>query len=179
MLFDLVDKDNLRFYVDMIPKPVRTLLDKPGMITVGVCDEAKDGVDAAGVMMITLAKPDKVGVVWIYVSPGYRDYDFGTMLLSQAFALAKEQKRSGVEIHLPSDESEGFFTARGFLRKNDENDTTGAIVLYADVNAFKHAEEAVAESEKWEDECFKKEQDFPKNLRVVSVEYYGGEVVDF
>ena len=178
MLFDLVDKENINFYVDMIPKPVRTLLDKPGMITVGVCDEAKDGVTAAGVMILSLSKPDRVGLVWIYVSPEYRDYDFGTMLLSQAFALAKKQKRSGVETRLLSDESEGFFTARGFLRQSDEEESTGAIVLFADAKAFDRAEAAVEECEKWEEECIKNEQEIPKNFRVVSVEYFGGETVE-
>lgn len=172
MLFDLVEKKNMHYYMDMVPERMRTLLIEPDMVAVGVCDDAEDGALAVGILLVSVANPKQISVEWIYVLPSYRSYDFGTMLLYQAFDLAKEMKRETVCVRLTDPEVENFFLARGFVRRGTPADQE--ILLVADADAMKSAEASVEAAEAWEAEQEEKEIHFPKRFRVKSVEYFSG-----
>ena len=178
MLYDLINKTNRQFYIDMVPEQLQDFYNTPGVIGVGCCEEDETGkVTATGVMLLDVSDPDVVGINWLYVSPEYRGEDCGTLLLKQAFDLAKQMNRSGVTLRLEGEGVESYFTLRGFVRAGDPEEEDGTITLIADTDAMKRAEAAGEDAESWEDEAAATDEHFPKRFRVKSIEYMSGEIV--
>lgn len=130
MLYDVLTKEKVTFFEDMIPEEVRPLLGLPGTLAVGASlpvpkkQEESDGemeAEPVGLLLLSTAQRGRIEVLWLYVEEEYREREIGTELLSVAFELAKQMDRSLAAIveNAPEDGSfdgtSAFLFDRGFI----------------------------------------------------------------
>ncbi len=127
MRFDIINEDDLSYYEDLIPIVYRNYLELPAEIVVGAAEEDGEGsYFACGVMILSVADPSVIELRWLQVHPDYREREIGTLLLEQAFSLAKKMNSQRIVIRIPEinedsimfDDRSAFFVMRGFVRKS-------------------------------------------------------------
>lgn len=126
MLFALLDEEKSDTYKVLIPEHLRDYLSFKHEIAVGAYFEDEDGENPIGLILMNLRQEPYVTIDWIQVLPEYRDFETGTCLLEQAFALAKKMglrvraEIPEVEERPESDDRASFFLQRGFTDSEKE-----------------------------------------------------------
>ncbi len=126
MLFDLITEENANYYRKLIPDIFVNRMFWPGAVCVGAAMElpGTGKSEPAGVLLLNIAKKDCLRIDFLQVNPDYREQEVGTLLLSQAFRLAKRMGIPKLTVKLPEEEENGgledsrayFFLRRGFVR---------------------------------------------------------------
>ena len=126
MLFDIITKENVKYFKELIPEAYLNRMFIPGAVSIGAAMEQKDSdeCEAAGVLVMNVADNNCMRIEYIQVDPDYREQEIGTLLLRQAFDLAKQMDIVNLMVKIPeTDLKEGdglkdarayFFLRRGF-----------------------------------------------------------------
>ena len=169
-----------------VPKEYSHYLGDEQALLFGECEAEDDGIAACGITILVPAGRELV-IKWMWMDPSYRMKSGGSNMLEAVFETAAENGFTRVSAHVPLDE-EGdedgsmlgdFFYDAGFT----ENGTAkqGGI-------AVKKLTLRTAEYERMENNRLNAEvsaerierayKKFPKNYKVVDVEYFSGIPVE-
>ena len=124
MLFDIITKENVKYYKELVPEVYLNRMFMPGAVCIGAAMEQKDSneFEAAGVLIMNVADKSCMRIEYLQVDPDYREQEIGTLLLRQAYDLAKQMEILNLIVKIPETnlkEGDGFNDSRAyfFLRR--------------------------------------------------------------
>ena len=163
MFFDLISEQNEKYYRQLVPEIYRNFMHFPGAVAVGAAMElaGTEKCEPAGTLITNVAAKNCLTIDFLQVNPDYREQEIGTLLMEQAFSMAKRMDIEKLMIKMPESEAEEtdglddsrayFFLRRGFVwTEKTESEwwfPMEAIEDYADLMMGKGAEYIVPLSE--------------------------------
>ena len=89
----IIDRETMPQFLRLIPSELKFKICLPGTVVIGETAEGPDGVEPAGVLVLTMRQPEEITVEWLWVEDELRGEGVGESLLMVAFDMAKADYR--------------------------------------------------------------------------------------
>ena len=169
-----------------VPKEFEGLLADGCSFMIGAVEADKDGLEAAGITLVTLEDEEFV-VKWVWVDPDFRYREAGSKMMDALFATANENGMETIVIQIPSlkeeyatrSETYEFFFEFAFGDAEiKEVEGLKVFELSADVNNYLTMENDDVNAAVREDRINKEYEEFPRKFVATGIEFFSGVPIE-